>query len=104
MRLHSWHQRPLGKAVALVIGLAVAAVLAILAGGTGSGAVASTHPKIEATIFSYDGSDFVRTQTTLMDEKGKPATNTKLEHDSPAYKALADKRSYTGEAKVFGKK
>ena len=57
--------------------------------------------KLEATIFSFDGKDFVRTNTTLMD-KGQPATNTKLDHSSAAYKALIEKRSYTGPATVFG--
>jgi len=62
------------------------------------------HPRIEASIFSYDGHDFVRTQTTLMTEKGKSAVNTKLDPASPAYKALADKHSFVGEATVFGRK
>jgi Cache 3/Cache 2 fusion domain len=57
--------------------------------------------KLEATIFSFDGGDFVRTNTTLMD-KGQPATNTKLDHSSSAYKALIEKRSYTGPSTVFG--
>ena len=57
--------------------------------------------KLEATIFSYDGTDFVRTETTLMQE-GQSAANTKLDHDSAAYKALVEKRSYTGPATVFG--
>ena len=57
--------------------------------------------KLEATIFSFDGKDFVRTNTTMMD-KGQSATNTKLDQGSPAYKALTDKRSYTGPATVFG--
>ena len=57
--------------------------------------------KVEATIFSYDGQDFVRTDTTLMQE-GKSAENTKLDHDSPAYKALAAKRSYSGATILFG--
>ena len=43
--------------------------------------------KLEATIFSFDGKDFVRTNTTLMD-KGQSATNTKLDPSSAAYKAL----------------
>ena len=34
--------------------------------------------KLEATILSFDGKDFVRTNTTLMD-KGQSATNTKLD-------------------------
>ena len=57
--------------------------------------------KLEASIFSYDGKDFVRTNTTLMD-KGKSATGTKLDQSSPAYKALTDKHSYTGPATIFG--
>ena len=57
--------------------------------------------KLEASIFSYDGKDFVRTETTLM-QGGQSAVGTKLDHDSPAYKALAEKHSYTGPATVFG--
>ena len=53
--------------------------------------------KLEATIFSYDGKDFVRTKTTL-----QTAANTKLDRDGAAYKALVEKRSYTGPATVFG--
>ena len=58
--------------------------------------------KLEATIFSYDGKDFVRTETTLMNA-GQSAANTKLDPDSAAYKALVEKKSYTGSATVFGK-
>ena len=39
--------------------------------------------KLEASIFSYDGKDFVRTETTLM-QGGQSAVGTKLDHDSPA--------------------
>ena len=56
---------------------------------------------LEATIFSFDGKDFVRTNTTLMD-KGQSATNTKLDHNSAAYKALIEKRSFIGPATAFG--
>ncbi len=52
--------------------------------------------KLAATIFSYDGKDFVRTESTL-----KSSANTKLDRDSAAYKALVEKRSYTGPATVF---
>ena len=58
---------------------------------------------VEATIFAYDGQDFVRTQTTLATEDGKSAVNTKLDQDAPAYKALIQKRSYTGDATLFGR-
>ena len=57
--------------------------------------------KLEASIFSYDGKDFVRTETTLM-QAGQSAVGTKLDHDSPAYEALIEKHSYTGPATVFG--
>ena len=58
--------------------------------------------KLDASILSYDGKDFVRTETTLMNN-GQSAVNTKLDHDSPAYKALAEAHSYTGPVTVFGK-
>ena len=63
--------------------------------------VASAETKLAATIFSYDGTDFVRTQTTLTQD-GQSAVNTKLDHDSAAYKALSQKQSYTGPATLFG--
>jgi methyl-accepting chemotaxis protein len=58
--------------------------------------------KLDATILSFDGKDFVRTETTLMQD-GQSAANTKLEPDSPAYKALVEKRSYTGPMTIFGR-
>jgi Cache 3/Cache 2 fusion domain len=57
--------------------------------------------KLEASIFSYDGKDFVRTETTLM-QGGQSAVGTKLDHDSRGYKALVEKHSYTGPSTVFG--
>jgi methyl-accepting chemotaxis protein len=58
--------------------------------------------KLDASIFSNDGKDFVRTETTLMKD-GQSAVNTKLDHDSAAYKTLVEKHSYAGPAKVFGR-
>ncbi len=58
--------------------------------------------KLDASILSYDGKDFVRTETTLMNS-GQSAVGTKLEPDSAAYKALVEKRSYSGPMTVFGK-
>lgn len=58
--------------------------------------------KLDASILSYDGKDFVRTETTLKGSHGQSAVGTKLELDSPAYKALAEKHSYTGPATVLG--
>jgi methyl-accepting chemotaxis protein-2 (aspartate sensor receptor) len=63
--------------------------------------VASAETKLAATIFSYDGADFVRTQTTLT-EDGQSAAGTKLDRNSAAYKALSQKQSYTGPATLFG--
>ena len=62
----------------------------------------SAETKLDASILSYDGKDFVRTETTLM-HGGQSAANTKLDRESPAYKALVEKRSYTGPATVFGR-
>ena len=90
--------------IAFVLGIAVGVLIGMLAAGTSSTAAAAIHPKLEASIFSYDGTDFVRTQTTLMTDKGKSAVNTKLDHESNAYKALSEKHSFTGESQVFGKK
>ncbi len=66
---------------------------------------ACTQPSadIEATIFTYDGQDFVRTETTLITKDGKSAVDTKLDRDTPAYRALTQKRSYTGDATLFGR-
>jgi methyl-accepting chemotaxis protein len=58
--------------------------------------------KLDASILSYDGKDFVRTETTLMNE-GQAAVGTKLDPDSAAYKALVEKKSYSGPATVFGR-
>ena len=55
------------------------------------------------TVFKYDGQDFIRTQTTLLTEEGKSAVSTKLDRDLPSYQSLMQKRSYTGEAIIFGR-
>lgn len=62
---------------------------------------ASAKGRIEAAIFSFDGTDFVRTETTIK-TKGQP-TEEKLDHGSAAYKALIEKRSYTGTVPLLGK-
>jgi hypothetical protein len=58
--------------------------------------------RLKATIFSYDGQDFVRTETILMKE-GQSAADTKLDHASASYKAFVEKRSYSGPATVLGR-
>jgi len=105
MRLRPWMSAKASKGFFLVLGLALAAAtVALIYEAASSSAVAQAPSKLEASILSYDGQDFVRTKTTLMTKDGKSAVNTKLEHDTPAYKALVQKHSYSGEATVFGKK
>ena len=78
-------------------------ILSLLLPVTLLGSSASlAQSKLDASILSYDGKDFVRTETTLMNN-GQSAVNTKLDRDSAAYKALVEKRSYSGPATVFGK-
>ena len=63
--------------------------------------VASAETKLAASIFSYDGTDFVRTETTMTHE-GQSEVGTKLDRNSAAYKALVEKQSYIGPATAFG--
>ncbi len=79
----------------LLLTLSLVLPLAVLAGS------AAWAGELAATIFSYDGTDFVRSQTTLT-EDGESAAGTKLDHDSAAYKALSQKQSYNGPATIFG--
>ena len=98
----SIRSRP-GIAFAMMLALAGAAVALIEVAG-GSRLAAQPSPTLEATIFSYDGHEFVRTHTTMLTEGGTSAVNTKLDHETPAYKALIQKHSFTGDATVFGKR
>lgn len=105
MRASMWHPAQLGKQIALPLLVAVAvALIAWVAPKNSSSVAAQDSEKLEATIFWFDGKDFVRSKTTLMTEDGKSAVNTKLDHSSLAYKALIKKHSYVGESTVFGKK
>jgi hypothetical protein len=101
MRLYQWISARLSKGIVLVIVLTLSG--ALMAFVEGHRALPQAQGKIEASIFSYDGQDFVRTKTTLVTKEGKSAVNTKLDRGSPAYKALIQKRSYTGDASIFGR-
>ena len=90
-----------GILVALVLTVSVALMALTTEGSRARG---QGQGKMEASILSYDGKDFNRTQTTLVTEDGKSAVGTKLDHASPAYKALVKKHSYVGDAEVFGRK
>ena len=101
MRVHPWISGGLSRGIVLAVVLALSG--ALLAFAETRGAPAETKGKLDATIFSYDGKDFVRTESTVLTKDGKSVVNTKLAHDTPAYKALADKHSYTGDAEIFGR-
>jgi hypothetical protein len=59
-------------------------ILSLLLPVTLLGSSASlAQAKLDASILSYDGKDFVRTETTLMNN-GQSAVGTKLQPDSPA--------------------
>ncbi|HUL70164.1 MAG TPA: Cache 3/Cache 2 fusion domain-containing protein [Gemmatimonadales bacterium] len=90
--------------VGAFIVLAAVMVMAMTHHSTAHAASPAQMGKLEASIFSFDGKDFTRTKTTLMTDAGTSAVGTKLDHDTPAYKALVAKKSYSGESTVFGKK
>src|SRR5262249_61234175 len=78
-------------------------ILSLLLPVTVLGSSASlAQSKLDSSIFSFDGKDFTRTETTLMNN-GKSAVGTKLDPNGPTYKALMEKHSYTGRVTVFGK-
>jgi hypothetical protein len=101
MRAHPWISARVSRGIVLAVGLALSG--ALLAVAETRGAPAEVKGKLDATIFSYDGTDFVRTESTVLAKDGKSVVNTKLAHDTPAYKALMDKHSYTGDAMIFGR-
>jgi hypothetical protein len=105
MRLPQWISGRSSKAVTVVIVAACALAVTALAsaGSRAPAGVVAASPKIEASIFSFDGKEFVRTKTTLMTKEGKSAAGTSLDHASPAYQALTQTRSYSGDATVFGR-
>jgi OFA family oxalate/formate antiporter-like MFS transporter len=79
-----------------VFALAVSIVMAIYV-------INARNRMTTATIFAFDGEDFIRVQTTLLTAQGKSAVNTKLDRDYPSYQALIQRRSYRGEATIFGR-
>lgn len=103
MRLHQGTFARLGKEIFWALTLVCSVPFIAVADEHANVRIAAqAQDKLESTIFSYDGQDFVRVKTTLMTVDGKPAVNTKLEHDTPAYKALIQKHCYRGAATIFG--
>jgi Cache 3/Cache 2 fusion domain len=100
-----WHHLGSQVRTRVVFGLMITgATVALVSVASGARPAARDDHELAATIFSYDGKDFIRTKTTLKTSDGKSAVNTKLDHGTAAFKALARKRSYSGEVTVFGKK
>ena len=105
MHVGLWQPAKVGKRIALALGVGIlVAAFALAIEGRDARVAAQAEPRLESTIFSYDGKDFVRSKTTLVTEDGASAVNTKLDHATQAYKALAQKHSYVGEVTVFGHK
>jgi hypothetical protein len=54
------------------------------------------------TFFTLVGPDFVRTATTVLDDYGNYAVNTKMSPTNPAYQQLLNGKSYTGIVTLYG--
>lgn len=57
---------------------------------------------VTASLFVWQGSDFIRVSTSLKRETGQPALGTQLGTTHPAATALKGGQSYTGKVKLFG--
>jgi methyl-accepting chemotaxis protein len=55
-----------------------------------------------ATIYLKTGTDFTRVSTSIRDDSGKRAVDTKLDTSSEAYKKLSSGEEYLGETNVLG--
>jgi hypothetical protein len=100
-----WHHLGSQAGRRVLFGLLITgATVALVNVASGSHPAVRGDHDLAATIFSYDGKDFIRSKTTLKTEDGKSAVNTKLDHTTAAFKALVQKHSYSGEVTVFGKK
>jgi hypothetical protein len=91
----------LGK-TALLTGLLMAFAPGVVLGAELPKTGSTSHTSLQATIFSFDGKDFVRSETTLTADS-KSAATTKLDENSPAYKALIERHSYSGPGTLFGR-
>lgn len=56
-----------------------------------------------ATVFAKTGDDFIRVTTSLKNDKGERAIGTLLDRSHPGYKAVAQGKSFTGFATLFGR-
>ncbi|HXG44572.1 MAG TPA: Cache 3/Cache 2 fusion domain-containing protein [Gemmatimonadales bacterium] len=104
MRAHLSYRPGLGQPTLVAIVVLLAAATMAWRHPAAPAAAEANADRLAATIFSYEGQEFVRLRTTLVTEAGKPAVNTKLEHGSPAYEALRVGHSYSGDVTVFGKR
>lgn len=57
---------------------------------------------VVATVFSKNGSSYIRTLTSIKDASGERAVGTELDTSGSAYQALATGQSFFGEADILG--
>ena len=74
MRVHQWVSRRVGRGIAVALVLAFSG--ALLAVAESRSAPSGTKGKLDATIFSYDGQDFVRARSTVLTKDGKSVVST----------------------------
>lgn len=55
-----------------------------------------------ATVFVFDGNDFTRIITNIINPEGKRAVGTKLGTQSPAFSKIKDNQQYIGHADILG--
>lgn len=63
----------------------------------------SNGMNIVATIFDFNGTDYTRILTTILDEKNERIIGSVLAKDGKAYQTLTSGNSYLGEADIKGK-
>ena len=80
----------------VVVALAVSIMMGVYAGLRGPAISMTT-----VTVFSFDGKDFTRVQTTLLTDDGKSAVNTKLDRGFPSYQADAEVRCTPAKSIYF---
>jgi hypothetical protein len=93
-----------GRVIGVTLLWVLALTLLAMAHVERSHAAVQPADKLDATILTYDGHDFIRSKTTLVTADGKSAAGTKLDRETAAFKALQAKHSYVGEVTVFGRK
>ena len=64
----------------------------------------SENMGVVATLFAKTGNDYTRVLTTVLDEQGERAVDTKLDEGGKVYQEISNGNVYFGEADILGKK